>query len=900
MTNVINRRKLNMFHYLKSALKTIRRAFSGCANIARFPFIVFFSLLRPTANLAAPYLLSLGITKFIVSHETRADAIFKDEFLYLAGFGAAWTISRVSNSMNVLLLAKPTADLGSLLTTDILEKYYEKPMASRVENSTSAEVTHFSNILENIAENLLKIPMAEVFPLLLEILGSSLIITTFQDQIAGGIIIGTALLYALSIILFSIPISKAQNNTNDKARDVYKNFTNRLAQYESAHYNSAVPFEIQQMRTGFNPLLSAHVKSESYKEVFDILQTCFIGIAFTSIIFFSVHRLDNAEIDSETAIWIILYLSQFAFSLHNLSLAINKVRQSYSKYKELYDYLNNEHEFSNDHTKPNLITNNILPSIEFEGVNLLYAGEKTNSLSDISFKIKQGETVAIVGETASGKSSLFNLMLGFYHPTTGVIKLYDTSITTVNRESLRKNFAVIPQSPFLFNGTINENISYANPDATPEMIQEAIQMACLQSTVAKHSADKPIGEEGKGLSGGQRQRLSIARAFIKFSAEKTPIVLVDEPTSALDTETGNIIMGQIYNLCRNRAPMSLVITHHLHHVNAHCVDKVLVLKAGRIVQYDTVEALLKNDQGLFATMVRRARISPNELLQKPYWMDMKYAQADLPNFDSSDNQRSRLKDELFVKSMLNKFIPKKYYIAAAYGKGDCFFDSSAQALNELRNTQEFDIKSLRMLCHHHIQHVTKNKNNWIYVALHRDEKLYASHLKNVQYTADEVGIHDAHNNDYQIIWGEQEIEGRILAQELKVKIHVIELQPKDDSPEPILIPIHILISGEKCESVESNRIDYEDKNTIHLVVYRDHFVPILSKDKRRASQQLLSANGSMTESNISSSLIKNSALFKGSHSNPLIPISETAESVSINIESDALLPKAKESKCIIC
>lgn len=233
-------------------------------------------------------------------------------------------------------------------------------------------------------------------------------------------------------------------------------------------------------------------------------------------------------------------------------------------------------------------------ALEFRNVTFRYA-EGGEVLHNVSLKVEPGETIAFVGQTGSGKSTLMKLLLRFYEPAGGEILLDGRRIDALSQDSLRRCIGFVSQDVFLFQGTVRDNIAYGSPSATLEQVEAAAEAAEAADFIAAlaNGYDTVVGERGQKLSGGQRQRLSIARALLK----NPPVLILDEATSAVDNETEAAIQRSLQHISHSRT--TLVIAHRLSTI-VHA-NRIYVIDAGRIAEQGTHDELLRLG-GIYAAL----------------------------------------------------------------------------------------------------------------------------------------------------------------------------------------------------------------------------------------------------------------------------------------------------------
>jgi subfamily B ATP-binding cassette protein MsbA len=237
-------------------------------------------------------------------------------------------------------------------------------------------------------------------------------------------------------------------------------------------------------------------------------------------------------------------------------------------------------------------------TIRFEGVGFAYRPEGGPAVEDVTLQVRRGETVALVGPSGGGKSTLLNLIPRFYDPTNGAVTIDGTDVRDLTLDSLRDAIALVTQEPFLFDDTIAANIAYARPEATQAEIEAAARAAAAHGFIEAlpDGYATSVGEAGARLSGGQKQRIAIARAFLKDA----PILLLDEATSALDTESEAEVQAALDRLMGGRA--TLMIAHRLSTVKG--ADRIYVIETGRVVEQGSHAALLRLKGGLYARLAK--------------------------------------------------------------------------------------------------------------------------------------------------------------------------------------------------------------------------------------------------------------------------------------------------------
>ncbi|TAF66006.1 MAG: ABC transporter ATP-binding protein [Cytophagales bacterium] len=291
---------------------------------------------------------------------------------------------------------------------------------------------------------------------------------------------------------------------------------------------------------------------------------------------------------SQFVTYIILF-SQVMQPAKTIAGAYSTLQRGFSAAERVFSILDTPEEVTNQLNAKEI--KGFEKSIEFRNVSFKYNTQWV--LKNISFTIQKGETLALVGETGSGKSTIADLIPRFYDVQEGEILIDGINIKDINKESLLELIGIVSQEPILFNDTIYNNIAFANPKATPSTVEEAAKIAFAHDFImqSEQGYQTSIGDRGMKLAGGQRQRLTIARAVLKNPA----LLILDEATSALDNESEKIVQVALESLMQNRT--SLVIAHRLSTVQK--ADRIIVLKQGEIVEIGSHQELIAKENGYY-------------------------------------------------------------------------------------------------------------------------------------------------------------------------------------------------------------------------------------------------------------------------------------------------------------
>lgn len=324
----------------------------------------------------------------------------------------------------------------------------------------------------------------------------------------------------------------------------------------------------------------------------------FIFASIIGILWLGAQAVIDGRMSAGRLSQFILYAVFAASSLSQLSEVWNELSAAAGSAGRIAELLATKPTIS-DPATPQPLAQPIRGALALEDVSFRYdADQERSALGPLSLAITPGERIAVVGPSGAGKSTLIQLVARFYDPTAGRILLDGVDIRSLALDDLRGVIALVPQDPVIFSGTIAENLRYARPDASDEMLREAARKAAALPFIERLDAglETRVGERGVTLSGGERQRLAIARAILKDA----PILLLDEATSALDAENESIVQQALETLMKGRT--TIVVAHRLATVLK--ADRILVVDQGQIVEQGTHASLSRKKDGLYARLAK--------------------------------------------------------------------------------------------------------------------------------------------------------------------------------------------------------------------------------------------------------------------------------------------------------
>lgn len=414
----------------------------------------------------------------------------------------------------------------------------------------------------------------------------------------------------LPLPILSYAIFKLSSEINIRST-VFQQYLSKVSSFTQEIFSGirvikAYSLENQQQNNLIGLAEESKSKSLSLARVqslFGPLMLALIGISNLVVIYFGGVLYINGTIKSiGTIAEFILYVNMLTWPVASLGWVSSMVQEAEASQKRLNEFLKIVPDIQNNNSNPSTVEGHIA----FENVSYTYEDTNIEALKNISFTVKKGETLAILGKTGSGKSTLLSLISRMYDVTEGQVKIDGKEISQLNLFDLRNSIGIVPQDAFLFSDSIKNNIKFGKENATDSEVIDAAKSAVVHDNIEGFNKgyDTILGERGITLSGGQKQRVSIARAIIK----KPEILLFDDCLSAVDTETEEAILNNLFEICKDKT--TIIVSHRVS--SAKNADKIIILENGKIIQQGSHNQLI-NEEGYYAALYLK-QLSEKELL----------------------------------------------------------------------------------------------------------------------------------------------------------------------------------------------------------------------------------------------------------------------------------------------
>ena len=526
----------------------------------------YMDLVMVEKTIESPWYVPFGIVAF-----TCIQGLLN----YIATYLNTWVGSKITNDLKMALYKK-------MLTFETA--YFDKKKSGDI-------VMRFNNDADTACNGLLdnlKVFTSRLFSSLS--LVCVLFYNSWQLAIIASVILGCAF---LPLARIRKRIKSVMDKSQKAGSAIITAFNETYAGNKTITSYNLKELEENKFKNILSNIFSLKIKMVQRTSWLSPMMHVIVSVGIGLAIGYGSHLILTHQITSGNFVSFITALIMLYTPIKNLGNNFNAVQFSFMAIERVFKVLDTKPRIKN---KENAIElKPIFDLIEFNNVNFEYVKNKP-VLKNINLSIRKGETIALVGNSGGGKSTLVNLLPRFYDIKSGLITINKIDIRNYTLETLRENIAVVFQDNFLFSGTIRENILLGKQTATDDDIQKALKMAYLDDFILtlKDGLDTQIGERGILLSGGQKQRVAIARAFLKDA----PIIILDEATSALDNKAEAIVQKAIDNLMKDKTVF--VIAHRLSTIKN--ADRIAVINEGELAELGTHDELISIVNGKYKAL----------------------------------------------------------------------------------------------------------------------------------------------------------------------------------------------------------------------------------------------------------------------------------------------------------
>ena len=516
--------------------------------------------------------------------------------IYVAKAGLNYFIQYMGHVMGVRIQGD--------MRKDMFRHLQKLPFSYFDENKTGSIMSRIMNDLFDISELAHHGP-EDLFLSVIMLIGSFVMLANINLWL-------TLIVFAVIpfIVIFAIKIRKTMNqafkDTREEVAEVNADIETaiagvRVTRAYTAESHEQAKFDTQNERFKQARGRAYKVMGKFFSGMGLFTDVLYLVVLVAGGLFFFYGRINTGEFAAY-----LLYISMFLKPINKLISIYEQIQNGMTGFVRFGEVMAEVPEEEPEHpVEVEALEGNIdFSNVTFRYANSDAADEKSNVIEDLTLHIPKGKTVALVGPSGGGKTTLCHLIPRFYEVDAGSISIDGYDIRDFSRQQLRKNIGMVAQDVFLFNGTIRENIAYGNLDATEEEIVEAAKKANIHDYVMtlENGYDTNVGERGIKLSGGQKQRISIARVFLK----NPPILILDEATSALDNVTEQLIQESLETLSKGRT--TIVVAHRLSTVKH--ADEIIVLTAEGVKERGTHQQLIAMD-GLYAQLHNSSQMCGN-------------------------------------------------------------------------------------------------------------------------------------------------------------------------------------------------------------------------------------------------------------------------------------------------
>ena len=513
--------------------------------------------------------------------------------LLLLVYGLLRFLNSGFNELRDAIFARVRYHAMNRLSVTVLSHLHRLSLRYHLERNIGAISRDMERGTQSIS-SIMNYLVFNIVPTMAEFLLVAVILFSQYDSLFAGIIFFSVIFY----IGFTLMVTEWRMHHRHEMNALDSSANGRamdsLMNYETVKYFNNDRHEIDRYRNTMGEWEEAAVKSQTTMSMLNFGQAAIIAIGVSGIMFLAAQGVIDGELSLGDLVLINTMMLQLFLPLNMLGIIYRSLKYALADMDMVIKLLQRPVEIEDQDDAGALAIKQA--SIEFRDVGFHY-NEDRRILEQVSFKLRDGEKLAIVGPSGAGKSTIARLLFRFYDIDEGQILISDQDIAGVTQQSLREAIGIVPQDTVLFNDSILYNLQYARPQATFAEVREVARLADIDEFIDQlpDGYDTIVGERGLKLSGGEKQRVAIARVLLKDPA----ILVFDEATSSLDSQSEKNILGALRRISNNKT--TLVIAHRLSTVVD--ADRIIVLDHGRVCEQGDHESLIKAD-GLYAELWR--------------------------------------------------------------------------------------------------------------------------------------------------------------------------------------------------------------------------------------------------------------------------------------------------------
>lgn len=477
------------------------------------------------------------------------------------------------------------------------QRYFDTELSGKVINRLNRSIVQITNFMQMMSNNFLQFIFTTVF---------SLVVVAYYSPEVALMLFALYPIYIWMTFRSSSTWQKYQKKKNLHTDIASGRFAEAIGQVKVVKSFIQEKRELKFFDRHMQTVVNTNKPQSKFWHTRDVQRRLALNIIFFGVFMFIFVRGAQGAFTPGQAVTLILYAMQIRIPIFTISFLVESTQRAVADSRDYFEIMSLEPEITD---RPGAKTLRVAKgSIEFDNVAFGY-DEDQPVLKNISLSIEPDTKIALVGESGEGKTTLTNLLLRLYEPTSGKIRIDGQDISAVTQKSLRQNIGVVFQEPALFSGTIRENIAYANSRVTEAQIEAAAKAANAHEFINK--LDKgyatEIGERGLKLSGGQKQRIAIARALLKDA----PILVLDEATSSLDSRSEGMVQEALERLMKDRT--TIIIAHRLSTIQN--VDLIVTLKGGRVDEVGSPRELAESG-GIYEQLLKLQSGKKTEMTKK--------------------------------------------------------------------------------------------------------------------------------------------------------------------------------------------------------------------------------------------------------------------------------------------